>query len=237
MDTHKPKGAIHGWRELAKEVGIIVIGVLIALGAGQVASAVHDRTIADEARESVRAEVRENLWWIERRAGHEPCVRQRLDEIGDVLDRARHGRPYPTPQQIGRAGHSKLTTLRWQANAQAGRASLFTPQEQRQLGNMYYTTEEARRAQDLEEEIWSKMQAIDGLDHLTPREIDEFGMLLAQARYENFMMEVSIKRSRQWAALMRLKPENPRGDIDTSASRLTCAAISAPPDNPSRDLS
>ena len=27
MHVHKPKGAIHGWRELAREVGIIVLGV------------------------------------------------------------------------------------------------------------------------------------------------------------------------------------------------------------------
>jgi len=31
MHLHLPK-AIHGWREFAKEVGIIVLGVLIALG-------------------------------------------------------------------------------------------------------------------------------------------------------------------------------------------------------------
>jgi hypothetical protein len=30
MHVHLPK-ALHGWRELAKEVGIIVLGVLIAL--------------------------------------------------------------------------------------------------------------------------------------------------------------------------------------------------------------
>lgn len=34
MHFHLPK-ALHGWREFAGEVGIIVIGVLIALGAEQ----------------------------------------------------------------------------------------------------------------------------------------------------------------------------------------------------------
>jgi len=127
MDIHKPK-PWHGVREFLKEYLIIVVGVLTALGAEQVATGLHERKIADEARESVRAEVRENLWWLERRERREPCARQTLAEIADVLDSARHGRPYPVPRDIGQVYHAKLTSLRWEANAQAGRASLFTPQ-------------------------------------------------------------------------------------------------------------
>ena len=32
---------LHGWRELAGEVGIIVVGVLIALGAEQLVTTLH----------------------------------------------------------------------------------------------------------------------------------------------------------------------------------------------------
>jgi hypothetical protein len=38
MDVHTPKQPIQSWRELAKEIGIIVVGVLIALGAEQALS-------------------------------------------------------------------------------------------------------------------------------------------------------------------------------------------------------
>jgi hypothetical protein len=233
MEIHKPK-RWHGVREFLKEYAIIVVGVLTALGAEQAAQAVHEHRIADEARESVRAEVRENLWWLERRDRKQPCIRQRLAEIGDVLDRARHGQPYPTPRDVGRAGHAKLTSLRWDANAQAGRASLFTSQEQRYLGNMYYTTDQVRRAQDLEEEVWSKMRAIEGLDHLTPAEIDQFSMLLAQARYEAWLIGVSVGRAHQWAALMHLKADNP-GEMEfptASTPPETCPSIGAPPAGP-----
>ena len=34
MDVHKPK-PIHGWRDLVKEIGVIVIGVAIALAGEQ----------------------------------------------------------------------------------------------------------------------------------------------------------------------------------------------------------
>jgi len=43
MHFHLPK-PLHGWREFAGEVGIIVLGVLIALGLGQVAQAWNERS-------------------------------------------------------------------------------------------------------------------------------------------------------------------------------------------------
>jgi hypothetical protein len=231
MDIHKPK-PWHGVREFLKEYLIIVIGVLTALGAEAVVQAVHEDRIANEARESVRAEVRENLWWLERRGSRQPCVRQRIAEISEVLDHARHEQAYPVPLQVGRAFHSKLTSLRWQANAQAGRASLFTSKEQGDLGNMYYTTDQFSRAQDAEEDIWAKLSALQGLDHLTPAEIDTFSMLLAQARHENAQVDRTLARARQWAGVMHLTPEKNPSAGDAPIGSDACPSISAAPVGP-----
>ncbi len=35
MDIHKPK-PVHSWREFATEIGIVVIGIAIALGGEQI---------------------------------------------------------------------------------------------------------------------------------------------------------------------------------------------------------
>lgn len=56
---HLPK-PLHGWREFAGEVGIIVIGVLIALGAEQLVERVHHRSQVREAVEKLRAETVDN---------------------------------------------------------------------------------------------------------------------------------------------------------------------------------
>ena len=52
---HLPK-PMHGWRAFVGEVGIIVIGVLIALGAEQVVEAGHHRSQVAEAVAKLRAE-------------------------------------------------------------------------------------------------------------------------------------------------------------------------------------
>lgn len=95
---------------------------------------------------------------------------------------------------------------------------------------MYYSTEQFRRAQEVEEEVWSRLQAINGLEWLTPAEIDQFSMLLAQARYQSWLIEAAVQRSHQWAGLMRLKAENP-GEMEFpggSAAPEACPSISAP---------
>ena len=60
MDIHKPK-PWHGWREFLKEYAIIVVGVLTALGAEQIAERIHEAHTSAEARENIRAEIAANL--------------------------------------------------------------------------------------------------------------------------------------------------------------------------------
>ena len=59
MDIHKAN-PVHGWRDFAKEVGIIVLGVLIALGAEQIAQAVHWRYQVEQSRQAMRLELSED---------------------------------------------------------------------------------------------------------------------------------------------------------------------------------
>ena len=55
MRVHLPK-PLHGWREFAGEVGIIVLGVLIALGFGQIAEDLGYLTKADSTRKALANE-------------------------------------------------------------------------------------------------------------------------------------------------------------------------------------
>src|SRR3954462_4763459 len=60
MHFHLPK-PLHGWREFAGEVGIIVIGVLIALAAEQLIETLHWREKVTVAKKSIDYEVNAQL--------------------------------------------------------------------------------------------------------------------------------------------------------------------------------
>lgn len=92
MEIHKPK-AVHGWRELLNEVGVIVIGVLIALGAEQVVESLHWRHVVGETKESLSTTVEDAYGAMLSRQDMQSCVDRRLVELGTILDR--HDREEP----------------------------------------------------------------------------------------------------------------------------------------------
>lgn len=92
MHFHLPK-PLHGWREFAGEVGIIVIGVLIALGAEQALETIHGNRQVREFRGAVDHEIGYDLGSYKQRLMLGPCVRARLAELDHVIASDRAGRP------------------------------------------------------------------------------------------------------------------------------------------------
>ncbi len=81
MDVHKPKPT-HGWRAFVGEVGIIVLGVLIALAAEQTAQAIEWRHKVVAAEEAMRLELAEDDGpQLYARAVMRRCVQDTLNAI------------------------------------------------------------------------------------------------------------------------------------------------------------
>ena len=86
MHFHLPK-PLHGWRAFAGEVGIIVVGVLIALTAEQVVETIHWDRQADKARAALRSEVgKDNLPQAYVRLAIAPCVDAQLKTLQSAVD-------------------------------------------------------------------------------------------------------------------------------------------------------
>jgi hypothetical protein len=116
MDIHKPK-PWRGLREFLKEIGTIVIGVLIALGAEQTVEWLHWQKDVGEAREALREEIRTNAYIAAVRAEEGRCYPDRLNEMlswakgGPPLDtsfggNARFAGPVSTVWEITKAGQT-----------------------------------------------------------------------------------------------------------------------------------
>jgi len=101
MHFRLPK-PLHGWREFAGEVGIIVLGVLIALGAEQVVEAAHQRQERVEAEHIIRNEISLNLGRLQSRMAIHGCVDRRIEELQKLLDEAASNAAIVTPGWIGR---------------------------------------------------------------------------------------------------------------------------------------
>ena len=80
MHFHLPK-PLHGWRQFIGEVGIIVIGVLIALGAEQVVENWHWRQAVSQTRKAMRSELAIDRERVEVNLAQDSCMNARLDAV------------------------------------------------------------------------------------------------------------------------------------------------------------
>jgi hypothetical protein len=90
MQLHLPK-PLHGWRELAGEVGIIVLGVLIALAGEQAVSEMHSRRDAAHLRRALNSELADNRARWDAMRSQDACAQKRLDALDHWLATAPAG--------------------------------------------------------------------------------------------------------------------------------------------------
>ena len=72
---------LRGWREFAGEVGIIVLGVLIALGAQQVVQSFNDRENVAQLRSAFKGELADVRARWEHMRAQDRCTLQRIEAL------------------------------------------------------------------------------------------------------------------------------------------------------------
>jgi hypothetical protein len=210
MHFYLPK-PLHGWREFAGEVGIIVFGVLIALAAGQVVEIVHDGQLAADARANVRAEAAQNVGLIRDRLSTQACIDRRIAELQDLLARSGEGSLVAQPTWVSRPPIWPIFFGRWQAATASGRNSLFSAEEQGRLSLLYrvftqYDTDQAR-----EQVVWAQLRSLEWWrGPLGPQARLEFAQALQQAKYLSWDLHYAGTYALLDAVEMHL-PDRPAG--------------------------
>jgi hypothetical protein len=128
MDIHKPK-PWHGLREFAKEFGTIVLGVLVALGAEQAVESLHRQAEVREARDTLRAEIAEDMGRAHSNQRREICGQSILRKWAAWAD----GGPRPP---IGSTAFLELTSTNWDV-VKAGPVSAMPLKEKLAFARFY----------------------------------------------------------------------------------------------------
>jgi hypothetical protein len=96
VEGHHKSKPFHGWREFFKEYGIIVLGVLTALGAEQIVDQIHWVSRVHEAEAAMDAELHEDALNAYFRLSLHDCAGSRLDALRAALQASRdHGATVP----------------------------------------------------------------------------------------------------------------------------------------------
>lgn len=207
-----------GWRQFAGEVGIIVLGILIALGFQQLASAATDRANAATVRANIRAEIQSDLNTIALRQESEPCIQARLREIASFLDASERGLKPAALSWVGAPYAPLLYHTSFQSAQDAGRFSLLSQAEQQQFATFYINVDDFNEANTREWYDWAQLRTLAGQRvPLTPSEITRLRTALQDARATDWFVRIDVGHSLDHATELGIKV-NQRADTYQTAS-------------------
>ena len=161
MEIHKPK-PVHNWREFLSEIGVVVIGVCIALGAEQTVEWWHWRNQVSEAKEVVATELTANLVAGIRRIHSENCTERRLDQLARILDEATNSGGIPPLGIIAMPPRAPWPTGAWKSVVASQTATHFRRQQLAEIAAVYETIQRLDDFSPREIEVWSHLSAMTG---------------------------------------------------------------------------
>ena len=186
MHFHLPK-PLHGWRAFVGEVGIIVVGVLIALGAEQAVEALHWRSEIGHFRAAVDHELGRNLGLYREVMRQRPCVTRRLAGLERFLADSRAGREDRLAHPIGRPNFYSQYFSVW--DNRGAEVAEHLPRDTRvRYGELYDEFRNNDAVRSGEREVWRGLsqydegEPLDRADRMQLRELLTRGESLTKRR-------------------------------------------------------
>ncbi|MGQ0559371.1 MAG: hypothetical protein ACT4OE_07280 [Sphingosinicella sp.] len=199
---------MRSWPKFVGEVGIIVVGVLIALASEQFVESLHYRRIAAETRVAITDELNTNLASLALRQTAEPCIDRRLNELRRLLgDWEAEGR-FETPQWVAQAPSVEVDLTRYHAAVSAGRLALLSSEEQFRIGSVADGLRRFEEIQEAEVSPWGRLRALQaGPRDLSTSDRTMLRAALQDASTLDYRAKLSIRQLLPEARLYGFNPD------------------------------
>lgn len=196
--TTEPEGPQR--RSFAREIGGIVLGVLIALALGAMATAIGWRIEAADARDALSAELGEIVGQGRERELANLCIEKRFDRIAAVIDAAAETGNLPPLGDIGNPPFRTWSTGVWNSTISADIASHMDRETLDNLSGVYEFVTVLNREAQIENDTWTALYALVGPGRaIASAEIVDLRSALSRARMAHRMVIISVVRLRQIA--------------------------------------
>lgn len=183
MHFHLPR-PLHGWRAFAGEVGIIVMGVLIALGAEQFAQDLRWRRDVRDFRAAVDTELEFNLAASEFRIRQSPCLQRRLAELDRWSAAQRSGQAVPLLREIGYPKRVSPGTSVWESRG-ADLTSHVPIQARLAYADFYDLIANQWDLLQGERQTWLSLNGFNHATKLSPEDLIRLDELIFRAKTFN----------------------------------------------------
>ncbi len=204
-------------RKRIAEIGDIVLGVLIALMLGAVATWIGWKIDVADARESIGDELGEIAGQGRFRERTYACAETRLDQVAAILDAGERTGRLPPVGSIGEPVYLSWSRGVWDSTIASDTASHFEREELDNLSGVYEFVDIIRDRTQAELDAWTRLYAIVGPGRqISIAEIAELRTAISHARQTNRQIAIAAARTNQTIEAFDL-PMN-RETVDEYAS-------------------
>jgi len=185
MQVHLPK-PLHGWREFAGEVGVIVLGVLIAIGLGQVVDTIRWRAEVRDARAALGDDMAQSNRVLAYRVAAHDCVARRLARLDSIIEASAKHQPVPVLGDVFPDIGNALYKNAWETSRAAQTLVHFDRKSLRLFGSYYLQLDNIGVFMLREGEDWGVLRVLDGDPaRLGPTDIANLRVAATHAAFEN----------------------------------------------------
>ena len=227
MHFHLPT-PLHGWREFAGEVGIIVVGVLIALGAEQAVQGVQARSDERAFEQTIDHEIGLNLFIYDLRSREFACDEKHAGELKSWLDRSRSGKQMPA---IWPAAPATLSPYRSAWENRDSQVFNRLPAKRRQKYAEFY--DELSNNWSIiqsENDEWGRLIPYAETGPLTLSDRRTIRPIIVKIRAANEILEGNLPISRKIADVLNVKEVQPDDFTPDLLKRINeCRSVIASP--------
>lgn len=185
MHLHLPK-PLHGWREFAGEVGVIVLGVLIAIGFGQLVESIHWQGEVRDARRAIADDMAQtNRAFAFRVAAHD-CIAARLTRLNAIIERSAKHQPVPKLGQVMPDIGNALFQNAWQTSRASQALTHFDRNTLRLYGSYYVSVDSITALIAHELDDLTVLKVLEGdPGRLGPSDISGLRVAVRRAMFDN----------------------------------------------------
>ncbi len=206
MEIHRP-GVVRNWRELLKEVGIIVLGVSIALAGEETVSYFNWKTEVSVVQDSVDDELADALFSARERVKIADCQKRTLDRLDQLADESTgtlviRNAPVRRMRLWGSAA--------WDAAVASGAIAHMRHDKRNTYANLFSFLHLFRDLNIRQEELWARIDAYQHPRKMTDESRDRFVEVVSQLRALTGTMNLAAGQFIEQAQPLHLQlsPEN-----------------------------
>jgi len=195
---------LHGWREFVGEVGIIVLGVLIALGAEQVVETINTHRRIRETRTALDVELARDLAAFEWRINQRPCIRPRVDELDRWARSMAAGQTVRLRKEITPPVFFAIHTAVWRASGSD--AGQMPVEAKLNYADMYEAMQSLDEIMRDEQRAWNEASGYEGSKDLTRGELHGVRRAIIDLQSDDQILDVFQERLHAVAARLNIRP-------------------------------